>query len=394
MEVERTTAQLDRPPSDAVETRLASLKSALDAERLDAYLSLKLVNTYYLSGFTSLDTARPNSYTRPIAVVVPAGGDACLVIPELDAEAARDTAAFPDIRTYGKSPAVEAARELVLQRLRESGATRVGVEEDTFTTAWLSFFGDRAPEVEFVPASTLVERLRIKKDEGEIATLREAARLSDLAMAASLGASAAGVSELASETQGLVALREAAALRGEASIVDVISLILGGPRGAMPHEFTTGRLYGSGELMWHCWLVAYQGYWVENVRTGIIGSSERSHDATYEVLLQSLLAGQDAARPGAVAGDVFRAVMGVLKSRPLPGFVITRSGHGMGLEYHEPPFVEDTDETVLESGVVLTVEPGVWIPGVGGLTLSNTLVVRDGEPEVLITAPLSLHRAA
>ena len=113
----------------------------------------------------------------------------------------------------------------------------------------------------------------MKKDDQEIATLREAARLSDLAMAASLDACAVGVSELESETQGLVALRGAAAERGEGSIVDVISLIIGGPRGAMPHEFTTGRPYGSGELMWHCWLVAYQGYWVENVRTGIVGGT-------------------------------------------------------------------------------------------------------------------------
>ena len=393
MEVGSVAKQLKRPLSDSVEARLSALREALGEDDLDAFLSIKLVNTYYLSGFTSLDTARPNSYTRPIAVVVAASDDACLVIPELDAEAAGETVAFSDIRTYGKSPAADAARELVLERLRETGARRVGIEEDSFTTAWLSYFAERAPEVEFLPAAGLIERLRIKKDEGEIATLREAARLSDIAIAASLGACAVGISELASETEGLVALREAAALRGEESIVDAISLILGGPRGAMPHEFTTGRLYGSGDLMWHCWIVAYQGYWVENVRTGVVGSSDGRHDEAFEVLLESFLAGQDAARPGAVAGDVFRAVMGVLKSRPRPGFVITRSGHGMGLEYHEPPFVEDTDQTVLEPGVVLTVEPGIWIPGVGGLSLSNTLVVREGNPEILMTAPLALYAA-
>ena len=157
-------------------------------------------------------------------------------------------------------------------------------------------------------------------------------------------------------------------------------------------EFTTGRSYGSGELMWHCWLVPDQGYWVENVRTGIVGADGGGYAETFEILLESFLAGQDAARPGAVAGDVFRAVMGVLKSRSLPGFLITRSGHGMGLEYHEPPFVEDTDYMVLEPGFVMTVEPGIWIPGVGGLSLSNTLVVRDGDPEILMTAPLALYR--
>jgi len=74
--------------------------------------------------------------------------------------------------------------------------------------------------------------------------------------------------------------------------------------------------------------------------------------------------------------------------------VLGRAGHGMGLEYHEPPFVERADTTPLEPGMVLTIEPGIWIPGVAGLTLSNTLVVRDGAPEVLTQAPLALHDAA
>ena len=70
----------------------------------------------------------------------------------------------------------------------------------------------------------------------------------------------------------------------------------------MPHEFTTGRSYGLGELMWHCWLVAYQGYWVENVRTGIVGADGSSHAETFEILLESFLAGQDAARPARSPG--------------------------------------------------------------------------------------------
>lgn len=266
------------------------------------------------------------------------------------------------------------------------------MEGDTITGDWFAYLREHLPEAELVPAGDLVEELRLRKDAAEVELLGEAARLSDIAMSASLSATRVGRAELEAETEGLVALRQAASANGEASIVDAISLILGGPHAAMPHEFTTGKPFAAGELMWHCWLVAYRGYWVENVRSGVVGSSAGEYEDTYEVVRESLLAGQKAARPGASAGDVFRAVMGVLKAQPLPGQVITRCGHGMGLEYHEPPFVEDTDGTELTPGVVLTVEPGVWIHGVGGLTLSNTLVVRDREPEVITRAPLDLYR--
>lgn len=323
------------------------------------------------------------------------GSGATIVLPALDEEAAEETSFVRDIRPYSASPAPEAARKLVVERLRELGARRVGVEQDTITRDWLGFLEQHLPGIELVSAGDAVERLRVVKDEQEIELLREAARLSDVAVGRSLAASRPGVRELEAELDGLVGLRRAAADgNGAGSAVDAISIVLGGPRGAMPHEFTTGRPLEPGDLMWHCWLVSHGGYWVENVRTGVAGPDGGGHADGFALVQESLLAGQEAARPGALAGDVFRAVMGVLKSTPTPGVVLTRSGHGMGLEYHEPPFVEDTDETVLEPGVVLTVEPGIWISGVGGLTLSNTLVVRDGGAEVITRAPLDLYHAA
>jgi len=365
------------------------------AEReLDAFLSLKLVNTYYLSDFTSLDTARPTSYVRPIAVIVDASS-ACLVVPLLDEEAAGETSAIDDVRCYSDAPAAAAARALVVERLHELGATRVGVEQDAISGEWIAGLKGSVPGLELVFARDLIETLRLRKDEREIDTLRRAAELADVALAASLAASAPGVAEITAETGGLLAMREAAAAEdGDGSMVDCIPMVLSGPRSSMPHEFTTARRLGVNELMWHCWLVSYRGYWVENIRTGVVAPRDAAFVDEHALLRESLLAGQEAARPGAVAGDVHRAVMGVLGRHRIPGAVVlNRCGHGMGLEYHEPPFVEDVDETPLEPGVVMTVEPGLWIPGTGGLALSDTLVVRDGGAEVLTTTSHDLYAA-
>jgi Xaa-Pro aminopeptidase len=377
-----------------LEARLANLRKALAARELDAFVSLKLVNTYYLSGFTSLDTVRPTSYVRPIVVVVDSTG-ACLVLPLLDEEAAAESSGIADVRCYTGSPAPEAARAVVFERLREIGATRIGVEEDSFTIQWLEAFKRELPEVEVVGAGDLVAELRLVKDEQEIALLRESAAMGETAMAAALAAGIAGATDIGAETRGLVAFREAAAGRGDQAIVDAIPMLLSGPRSSMPHEFTTGRVIDADDVMWHCWIVSYRGYWTENIRTAVAGKGDGRFDEGYKLLHESLLAGQDVARPGVTAGDVYREVMKVLKSRDLPGgTVLNRSGHGMGLEYHEPPFLEDSDETVLEPGVVLTIEPGLWFAGRGGLAASNTLVIRDGEPELLTRTATDLYHAA
>jgi Xaa-Pro aminopeptidase len=376
-----------------MDDRLTRLRAAMADRGLDAFISVKFVNTYYLSGFTSLDTGRPTTYTRPIVVVVDGDG-ATLVIPALNDEPAHATSIIRDIRSYAGGPVEERARELVVERLREVGARRVGVEEDAISSASLAALRAALPDTEFLFAADAIERLRIRKDDAEVALLRQAAELSDAAVEASLAAARSGLTELEAETAGLVALRDAAAAQGESAALDLISVLLSGPRGSMPHEMTSGRRLQDGDALWSCWLVGYRGYWIENIRMATVGDGGRHADG-YGFVHEALLAGQEAARPGRTPADVYAAVMGVLEGHSIPGGrTLGRAGHGMGLEYHEPPFVESADTTPLEPGMVMTVEPGIWIPGVAGLTLSNTLVVREGEPDILQEASLALHESA
>jgi Xaa-Pro aminopeptidase len=317
-----------------------------------------------------------------------------LVIPALNDEPARATSVIQDIRSYAGGPVEERARELVVERLREVGARRVGVEEDAISSESLAALRAALPGTDFVFAADAIEQLRIRKDEAEVDLLRQAAQLSDAAVRASLAAARPGLTELEAETAGLLALREAAAAKGESAALDLISVVLSGPRGSMPHEMTSGRRLQDGDALWSCWLVGYRGYWIENIRMATVGD-DGGHADGYELVREALLAGQDAARPGETPAQVYAAVIDVLEQHSIPGGrTLGRAGHGMGLEYHEPPFVESADSTPLEPGMVITVEPGIWIPGVAGLTLSNTLVIRDGEPEILPKASLTLHASA
>jgi Xaa-Pro dipeptidase len=381
------------PPGDVIARRLARLRAGLAERQLDAFVALKLVNTYYLSGFASLDTARPTSYTRPMVVVVDAAS-ACLIIPRLDEEPAKAVSAVRDIRVYATSPVVEAAQQLCLERLRELGVSRVGIEEDTFTAQWLQCFHAGAPTVELVPAGDCVRRLRIVKDATEVGLMRAAGKLSHVAITASLAASGVGVTELEAETHGLLAFRRAAS-EDDGAIVDCVPIVLSGPRGSMPHEFTSAHPFTAGEPMWHCWLTSYHGYWTENIRSGVVGRDDGGFRDVFRCLTDGLLAGQEAARPGRRANEVFDAIVSELTRATYPdAVVLTRAGHGMGLEYHEPPFVEASDTTVLAPGMVVTVEPGIWIPGTGGFTLSNTLVIGTETNEILTPTSLDPYSAA
>jgi Xaa-Pro dipeptidase len=374
--------------------RLQRLQEAVKGQDLDALLLYKPVNAYYASGFTSLDTARPNSYTRPIvAVLTPAA--ATLVVPLLDDEPAREMSWIQDVRSYINAPPFESAQEVITDFLAEQGVAqgRIGVEDDFLSLRIEADLERRLPGVRLVPAATIVEQQRLIKDAEEIEHIREASRLTDVAMTASMEAMTAGRSEIEVEAEGIRAIRLPSGGsngHGEAAMIDAMAIIIGGARGSMPHEFSSYRRYADGDLTWHCWLISSHGYWAENVRSVVLGTASDTQRRMIATAREALALGKAEVRPGNEVGNVFAAVHAHLKAgAPTGAMVISRSGHGSGLEYHEPPFVEITDRTVLRPGMVLTVEPGIFLPGVGGATFSDTVVVTDDGNEALTRYPIA-----
>lgn len=374
--------------------RLQKLQAAVAAQDLDALLVYKPVNSYYASGFTSLDTARPNSYTRPIVAVITRDA-AALIVPMLDDEPARESSWISDVRSYEKSPPFESAQQMITDFLQEQGVAkgRIGVEEDFFSLRTQADLTHRLPGVSILPAASIIERARMIKDQEEIAHIREASRLTDVAMAATLDYMQVGRSEIEIEAEGFRAIRlpeNQANGADDNAMIDAMAIIIGGPRGSMPHEFSSYRKYDDGDLTWHCWLISSRGYWAENVRSVVLGEANDIQRRMIAGVRGALELGKEQVRPGNEVGNVFAAVTTHLKATaPEGALLISRSGHGSGLEYHEPPFVEITDRTVLEPGMVLTVEPGIFFPGVGGASFSDTVVVTADGSETLTRYPIA-----
>ena len=337
--------------------------------RLAASLELPLLvtgraNVRYLTGLDSSNAA----------VLVEPDGGATLYTDFRYAEAARALAGVDVVQT-GRYLAQELGTILAGRRV-------------AFEAEQLSFADHArlaAGGVELVPASGDVERLRAVKDAGEIEAIRRAAELSDEVFRALAASPLAGRSERDVAWEAERRLRE---LGASAVAFDVA--VASGPNGALPHAHPGERRIGPGELVVLDAGCVVDGYCSDCTRTFATGEPPSELQRAYAVCLEAQLAGLAAVRPGATGGEVDAAARDVIEAAGLGERFGHGLGHGVGLDVHEGPLLRSGSEDVLEPGNVVTVEPGVYLPGVGGVRIEDLVLVTEGGCERLTTAPKEL----
>ncbi len=349
--------------SDGAARRRDALRAEVAKEQLDAVVVAGAANIRYLTGFT--------------------GSAAHLVV------AANRVVLVTDFRYASQAPAevgrdveVRIERSNLWNGLRQSvgalGIRRLGVDRTRVTlAAWEEF--RQLTGVELVPVSGLVERLRVAKDPDEVAAIREAARLAGEALAAVVDFIRPGRTELE-----VAAELEAALRRRGSEWHPFQSIVAAGPRSALPHARSTDRPIRTGELLVVDFGAQVGGYCSDITRTFVVGgpADQRQRD-TYGVVREAQTRARGALRAGltgregdSLARDVIaRAGMGDAFGHSL--------GHGLGLEVHEDPRLSQTSEIPLPVGAVVTVEPGVYFEGWGGVRIEDDLVLVDGGAECL-----------
>lgn len=269
----------------------------------------------------------------------------------------------------------------------EAGARRVGIESATVTLGrfrWLE--RHLGPVVTLVETTDVVERLRAVKDAWEIATLREAAgRLSEAAKCI-LSNALAGMVER--EVAALV-WRELDRVGFEKPAFDTI--VASGPNAALPHYRAGWRRIEDGDLVVLDFGGIWQGYAVDLSRTVAVGAVPARHRGWLDAVAAAEDAAIAAVGPGVAPEDVDAAARGSLARAGLAEYFTHGTGHGLGLDVHERPRVgrrrAEAPEPPLEAGMVLTVEPGVYVAGAGGVRIEDDVLVTPGGREVLTTAP-------
>ncbi len=334
-----------------------------------AALITSLPNVRYLSGLVSSN----------MAMLLPADGPAVLGTDSRYAEAARRDC--PDVELVVERELAPALARLAVER----GWRTLAFEAQQMTVEQHSALVAQPDRPRLVPLGHLVEELRMIKDPTEIALLTRACSLTDEAFAATLGAIEPGRTE-----------REIA-IRLERAMVDLgadgpafDTIVASGPHGAIPHHSPGDRALQRGDLVVIDCGARYRGYHADMTRTVCIGSPEPWQRDIYDLVAAAQLAGIAAARSGASVADVDAAARGVIDAAGHGGHFGHGLGHGVGLEVHEAPMLGPGRTGKLAELVPITVEPGIYLPGKGGVRVEDTVVVRAAGPATLIATTREL----
>ncbi|MEU8269475.1 aminopeptidase P family protein [Sphaerisporangium sp. NPDC049002] len=334
------------------ESRRARLAALLAEHDVDALLVTRGVNVRYLTGLVSSNAA-------------------VLVRDDASAVLATDSRYIETARRVCAGVEVVEDRDVVGGLVKM--AERPGIEAHDMSVATYRSL-DREPAA----VGRLVELLRVVKDEPEIDALRTACDLTDRAFADVLGTIAPGMTE-----KRVARALEArmAELGADGPAFDTI--VASGPNGAIPHHSPSDRPIERGDLVTMDFGALYQGYHADMTRTVAVGAVSGWQREVYDLVREAQRAGRHALAPGAGLGEVDAAARRVIEDAGYGEHFGHGLGHGVGLEIHEDPFLRPAGAGRLEDRVPITVEPGVYLPGRGGVRIEDTLVTRADGPELL-----------
>lgn len=366
--------------------QLAALRAALRERGAVGFLTTDPDQQTYLAGFRAL------IYSRPIVLLVGLERS-MLIVPELERTHARELAQVDCVKSYAERPGSDApgAPEPLLDALLDvlPERSRVAVDEERLPHAYVRRIAARGHEpLDFAAA---MRELRAVKHPHEIDAVRAAGQLVGVGVRASLAACRVGASELEIDAAGAAAIQAGASQFGPQTTVELLTMTPSGAhRSTLPHVFSTTRALERGDVLIHTRQVALNGYRAELERTAIVGEPSPEQARAFATMVDAQQAAIDALKPGVRACDVDRAARAVIERAGWGAFAIHRSGHGIAIGVHEHPHLRHDNPAPLPPGTVVTIEPGFYVPGLGGFRHSDTLVVTDDGAEFATEHPRSL----
>ncbi len=355
--------------------RMGRARALMAARGLDALLLSVGADLPYFTGYRAMPLERLTM------LVLPAKGPATLVVPALEAPRVTPCPEAFTLQPWAETEDPVAA----VARLCEP-ARRLAVGDTTWAVFLLAL-QERLPGASFAAASTLTGELRMCKEAAEIALLRRAGEAADRVVARLDGSRFSGKAErqLSAEIAAMVV--------EEGHEAATFSIVGSGPHGASPHHEAGSRVIREGDAVVLDFGGRLAGYHSDITRTFFVGEPPARFREVYAVVRAAQEAGVAAAGPGVPAEEVDRAARRVITAAGFGPFFMHRTGHGIGLEEHEAPYIVEGNGRPLEPGMAFSVEPGVYLPGEFGVRLEDVVVVTPDGAERLNAASRDLHRA-
>ncbi|MDF9408936.1 Xaa-Pro peptidase family protein [Pelotomaculum isophthalicicum JI] len=349
-----------------MQVRINKLQELLAAAQIEALYVTNPENRYYLSGFTGTDGA-----------LLVCRDKTFLLTDFRYLEQAKDESPGMTIIEVKDSYA-----EALASILAENKISSLGCEGEHLAYNQFLMLKDKLVNLEIKEKSGLVEKLRLTKYDDEIKNIAEAVRLAEQAFEKVLPIIKPGVSEREVALQLEYSMR---CMGADGAAFDII--VASGPRSALPHGVASTRKLREGDLVTLDFGAVYHGYHSDITRTVVIGEPGPKQQEIYYIVLEAQMRAIEAIRSGRRASDVDRIARDVIAAKGYGERFGHGTGHGLGLSIHENPRLSSKDDTVLRQGMIVTVEPGIYLPDWGGVRIEDTVVVEESGCKVLTGIP-------
>lgn len=324
---------------------------------------------------------------RPVVLLVAEGQDPAIVLPELEVLKVEQmpfpVKAFP----YGENPSEwDNAFRSAAQTLGLSGK-RIGVEPRQMRLLEFRHVKAGAPEADYPDASDVLGSLRLRKDQNEVDAMRRAVHVAQDALEATLPLIKIGMTEKELAAELVVQLLR----HGSEPELPFAPIVSGGPNSANPHASPSERRLQAGDLLVIDWGATVDGYISDLTRTFAVGDVEAEYQKIHQIVQQANAAGRAAGKPGVPCAEVDKAARAVIESAGYGQYFTHRTGHGIGMEGHEEPYMRGDNLQLLEPGMAYTVEPGIYLPGRNGVRVEDDVVVTETDSESLSDMPREIR---
>jgi Xaa-Pro dipeptidase len=359
--------------------RLDKLALAQQRAGADVVAIVPGANLRYLTGLEMQTSERIS------LAFLPRDGQPAFVLPVLEAPRVKETLGLEaSFYPYSDEQGPGLAFQQVAGDLHLKGKT-LGVEHLRMRLLELRQLEESAPGARFIDVEPVLSQLRVTKDDEEIESMRRAARVNEDCFRQVQSHIKSGVTE-----QELAAIWQKAALDAACGELPEAPIVASGLNGASPHAWATSRPVGQGELVTIDAFLRADGYYSDITRTYSVGEIDEDLQTIYSVVEEANAAARDLVRPGVEAQEVDRAARRVIEKAGYGEYFIHRTGHGLGLEIHEPPYIVEGNDLALRPGMTFTVEPGIYVPGRGGVRIEDNVLVTEDGCESLTTLPREL----
>jgi Xaa-Pro aminopeptidase len=380
--------------------RIERVRKALTKRRLDALYLTNGTSMFYLTGYSFISTE------RPAALIIPLDGKITFLGPCLEKDhVPLETRFIEEVRTYLDYPGEKHPIEYFARFLREMGLAkkRIGTDSKAGASAMWGYrgptIGKKLPDAKFADSSDVVPSMRVVKSDEEVGLIRESCRWANLAVSLLQEYAGEGLWDAAvalkAVTEAVTTMKRTLGLdyQPKRSICPVSADFRGqvGEMSAIPHSMSIKRSIRKGDVIIAGAGADVGGYSCELERTMIVGEPSTKQKRYFEAMMSAQEAAFEAFKSGVKCSEIDGASTAVFKKAGLIHLVKHHTGHGLGLEGHEPPWLDIGNGKPLRAGMIVSCEPGIYEAGFGGFRHSDTILITREDGEKLTYYPRGLE---